>query len=423
MATQIDSLSRSFLAGEALEAYRRVKLDSTVDQVVYADAGDDFIGVTQAEAASGDHVEVMLKNSAATLKIESAGAFTYKDVVYGAADGKIDDNPVGLEVGLAGASASGSGSIIEIFVSSGGGISEAAGDTIEATGGSGGIAALDLVYVSDQTDNVMTVLKALGTSSGRFADFICPNAIAAAGVGLARKMFLLSGLNTSAGAIGDPVYLSDTTAGGYILTKPTTTDKVQIIGRIVEDHASTGAILFDLSGPQQIVHTHETNAEGGQLVDLDAIATATGIAEAGDLGAVSYASTSIAGTGKKIPRNDHQHKLDNVVAGAEGAVLAVYRNVPSASGGGDTALFTTSRKIRPLLWWVIARDTDAANVKLKHGSTDFTGVTAKGAADDAVVMGASILAAQDEIASGVVISANLSAAGEVDVVLLYQPIA
>ena len=56
MTTQLESPVMTVLAGEALEPYRRVKLQSTNDKtVIYADAGEEAIGVTRDRIASGDY--------------------------------------------------------------------------------------------------------------------------------------------------------------------------------------------------------------------------------------------------------------------------------------------------------------------------------------------------------------------------------
>jgi len=256
---------KGFDAGEALAAFRRVKLDSSGD-VVYSDAGEDWIGTTDEAVANGARVSVRLRTASGTRKMTAAGAFSINDVIYGADDGKVDDNPTGASIGRAFEAATADDDVVEVLSECD--LSQAIGEVVEIIGGAGDIAALDLVYVSDQTDAVMTVLKAQSTSGGRLADFICPNAIVATEKGVALKSFLLQGIDTSgASAVGDEVYLSDSSAGGYTLTKPTATDKVQIVGRVVEKHATTGAILFDLSGPQQVVHDHSDASEGGDLGD------------------------------------------------------------------------------------------------------------------------------------------------------------
>lgn len=56
---------RSYIAGEALEANRCVKLDSTEGQVVYSGAITDIVvGITTQKVASGDQVIVQVRGTA-----------------------------------------------------------------------------------------------------------------------------------------------------------------------------------------------------------------------------------------------------------------------------------------------------------------------------------------------------------------------
>ena len=83
---------KTFTATEALEPFRRVKLTSGSGTAVeYADAGEDFIGVTEASAAITADVAVRLRGTWTTFKMEAAGAVAVGASIYGAADGKVDD--------------------------------------------------------------------------------------------------------------------------------------------------------------------------------------------------------------------------------------------------------------------------------------------------------------------------------------------
>lgn len=111
-----DNGVKTFTAGEVLAANRRVKLSSGYgDQVEYADAADDFIGVTQDAAASGDQVAVKLKGaSQGTVEVEASVAITAGAIIYGATDGKVSVSSTGTDrFGRALEAASGSGAIIE----------------------------------------------------------------------------------------------------------------------------------------------------------------------------------------------------------------------------------------------------------------------------------------------------------------------
>ena len=113
---------KTFVAGEALAKFRRVKLSSST--VVYADAGEDSIGVTMENAASGAPVQVKLWNDGGTFLVESAGAITAEADVYGANDGKIDDAVSGEKQGIAVEAATGSGQYIEILAATPAGVTD-----------------------------------------------------------------------------------------------------------------------------------------------------------------------------------------------------------------------------------------------------------------------------------------------------------
>ena len=108
---------RTFTAGEALAAPRRVKIKSgtttTPPEVMYADAGEQHIGVTQQAVASGAAVAVRLRTVPGTCEMTAADAFAVGATLYGAADGKVSDTSSGSAIGQAIAAASADGSIVE----------------------------------------------------------------------------------------------------------------------------------------------------------------------------------------------------------------------------------------------------------------------------------------------------------------------
>lgn len=113
---------KTFIAGEALAAKRRVRImtdsPATVTdppEVVYADAGEDWIGVTEYAAADGEFVAVKLNNSAGTFEITCvvSAAIARGTVLYGAADGKVSDSSSGTAQGIS-LVAGISGDIIEV---------------------------------------------------------------------------------------------------------------------------------------------------------------------------------------------------------------------------------------------------------------------------------------------------------------------
>ena len=98
--------SKTFKAGEDLEAKRRVKIESgtTNDppEVAYADAGEDFIGVTEYAVDDGDMVAVKLNSAPGTFEVECVidSAIARGTVLYGAADGKVSDAVSGTAQGI-----------------------------------------------------------------------------------------------------------------------------------------------------------------------------------------------------------------------------------------------------------------------------------------------------------------------------------
>jgi len=108
---------KTFTSGEALAAKRRVKIQSGTTtnppEVVYADAGEQHIGVTEYAVATATLVSVRLRTSGGTQEATAAGAFSVGATLYGAADGKIDDASSGTAIGIALEAATADGDQVE----------------------------------------------------------------------------------------------------------------------------------------------------------------------------------------------------------------------------------------------------------------------------------------------------------------------
>ena len=108
----------TYQAGEDLEAYRRVKIESGTTtnppEVVYADAGELCHGVTMESAKDGDPILVKELNAGGSFLVEAGEAIVEGADCYGANDGKLSDSvasgPVQFVARMA---ASGTGAIIE----------------------------------------------------------------------------------------------------------------------------------------------------------------------------------------------------------------------------------------------------------------------------------------------------------------------
>ncbi len=115
---------------------------------------------------------------------------------------------------------------------------------------SGAIAKGDLVYPSgyDATSGKIKVspADADATNPARVAWFVAPAAILDTAAGVVVGAVELTGLNTdAAAAVGDPVYLSDATAGAWSLSAPATAgDSIQQVGVVTAKSATVGKILL-----------------------------------------------------------------------------------------------------------------------------------------------------------------------------------
>lgn len=122
MSTQINNTGlKGFIAGEDLEAYRRVKLDST-GKAVYADAFDVSIGVTDDKVKSGETVTVRLHGFPGTRIFICLTSCAAGATLYGADDGKVDDTyaGTGLQEGVALEACTGANGQVEALPSKGG---------------------------------------------------------------------------------------------------------------------------------------------------------------------------------------------------------------------------------------------------------------------------------------------------------------
>lgn len=115
--------TKTFKAGEDLEAKRRVKIETgtttTPPEVIYADAGEDFIGVTEYAVSDGDDVAIKLKNAQGTHEVEVVidSAIARGTALYGGADGILTDEVSGTAQATAIEAAGADNEHIEVLLS------------------------------------------------------------------------------------------------------------------------------------------------------------------------------------------------------------------------------------------------------------------------------------------------------------------
>ena len=106
----------------------------------------------------------------------------------------------------------------------------------------------DLLHITgyNAANDVFQVEKADADTSGKPAQLIASEDNEGSETSLASDIEELTGLNTNAGNVGDPVYLDATTAGSWTLTAPSGADQLkQIVGRIKVKSATVGKIVFN----------------------------------------------------------------------------------------------------------------------------------------------------------------------------------
>jgi len=129
MSGHVETPTRTFTAGGALAADRRVVLSSGV--LAYAGINDVGLGTLEVDTfASGDVAAVRLNNAQGTQRFVALAAISIGADVYGAANGKVNDVGGGAYIGVALSAASGDGAVLEVLRQNepGGNITHHAGD-------------------------------------------------------------------------------------------------------------------------------------------------------------------------------------------------------------------------------------------------------------------------------------------------------
>lgn len=193
---------KTFKAGEALAAKRRVKIESgtvtTPPEVIYADAGEQHIGVTEYAVADGELVSIRLRTSGGTQEATAAGAFAVGADLYGAADGKIDDASSGTAIGIALQAATADGDQVEwddftVIGTAASGISlaDSAGHTSETTVE----AAIAEIY-----QNVLSVQNFISVPLASLFESDATNLVALLGIGTTPAIDMANG-DTDSGIV------------------------------------------------------------------------------------------------------------------------------------------------------------------------------------------------------------------------------
>jgi len=116
-ATTVKNNTRTFVAGEALDAYMLVDIESDGSVTKASETSvSTQIGYTVAPAASGEAATISLVVGGGTSYAIADGAVAIGEVIYSAAGGKVSASGAGPQrVGLAVSAATADGDVIEVI--------------------------------------------------------------------------------------------------------------------------------------------------------------------------------------------------------------------------------------------------------------------------------------------------------------------
>lgn len=198
-----------------------------------------------------------------------------------------------------------------------------------------------LVYVSGWAETYKRFLVTLADANVAGASnalFVVRHPMLNNQNGVGWKTSRLQALNTSAGSVSDPVYLS-ATAGGWTLTAPSASGGVnQVVGRVAVDSTTVGEIEFNLelglpdTSNQVTVGETLTIAAGGNLVVNSNSASAGALIPVGpNITGGSGSGTEVGGiTGRVAGISMNLNNAANSLTGFRGTDIRL------TDGGGGT---------------------------------------------------------------------------------------
>jgi len=104
----------TFTSGEALEADRFVKFSTLT--LVYCDAGDEPVGITNDAVAISKPVSITPINASGVVRVTAGAAISAGGALYTANDGKVSSVAVGRRLGTAAGAATADGGIIPAMI-------------------------------------------------------------------------------------------------------------------------------------------------------------------------------------------------------------------------------------------------------------------------------------------------------------------
>jgi len=328
-------------AGEALAKYRRVKLSAGT--AIYADAGEDFIGITMAAVVSGGIAKIKLPNDSGTFLVTAAGAFAVDAILYGAVDGKVASAVSGDQIGQSIELASADGDLVEMVIPKQ--LDQGSPSFINVNAGASGTAGSVNVYPSTASKGKISFVAAdnAGDTTTTFTNASHGQAtvITFPDSGLATSYVPQS---TDALTVAEIDVLDTAIAGTQVASKVVIADANVNTGvsKVTELHiGATGSEVQVTATPAELNYLDLTGAVGTQEASKAVVADAnvnTGVSKVTELhiGATG-AETQVTSTGAELNYLDISAQSETVTTASALSPSIFYSDL-SLSGAGAVTL-------------------------------------------------------------------------------------
>jgi len=210
------------------------------------------------------------------------------------------------------------------------------------------LAAFTVVYISGAVGNKAAVAKAQAnseaTSAGTFA--VTETAIANNADGNVVSAGVLSGVDTSAYADGDKLYLSPTVAGGVTTTKPSAPNHLVYVGVVTRSHPTLGTVSVRIQNGFELEELH--NVAIASVADKDSLFYESSTSLWKNYTPANARTNLGLGTMATATASDYLAKADNLSGLASASTARTNLGLGTASTLASSAVAQTANNLSDL---------------------------------------------------------------------------
>lgn len=210
------------------------------------------------------------------------------------------------------------------------------------------LAAFTVVYISGAVGNKAAVAKARAnseaTSAGTFA--VTETAIANNADGNVVSAGVLSGVNTSAYADGDKLYLSPTVAGAVTTTKPSAPNHLVYVGVVTRSHPTLGTVSVRIQNGFELEELH--NVAIASVADKDSLFYESSTSLWKNYTPANARTNLGLGTMATATASDYLAKADNLSGLASASTARTNLGLGTASTLASSAVAQTDNNLSDL---------------------------------------------------------------------------